>query len=148
MTDSKNFRGISLSSLFGNILDYAISSKFHDNLYTSDLQFGFKQNSSTNMCTMQLKETVAYYLNKESPVLYFSCSCDRVNYCKLRLLIKRDLPACIIRVLITMYTGHFIRISWDGVCLTILMHSSKSKILVGLCIPGNLWSMFKKFKFK
>jgi len=29
---------------------------------------------------------------------------DRVNYCKLfRLLIKRDLPACIIRVLINMY---------------------------------------------
>jgi len=46
-----------------------ILSKFHENLYTSDLQFGFKQNSSTNMCTMILKETVAYYLNKESPVL-------------------------------------------------------------------------------
>jgi len=39
-----------------------------------------------------------------------------VNYCKLfRLLIKRDLPACIIRVLINMYTGHLIRISWAGV---------------------------------
>jgi len=37
----------------------------------------------------------------------------RVNYCNLfRLLIKRDLPACIIRVLINMYIGHLIRISW------------------------------------
>jgi len=39
-----------------------------------------------------------------------------VNYCKLfRLLIKLDLPACIIRVSINMYTGHLIRISWAGV---------------------------------
>jgi len=39
-----------------------------------------------------------------------------VNYRKLfRLLIKRDLPACIIRVLINMYTDHLIRISWAGV---------------------------------
>jgi len=51
--------------------------------------------------------------------LYFldaSKAFDEVNYCKLfRLLIKRDLPACIIRVLINMYTGHLTRISWAGV---------------------------------
>jgi len=36
-----------------------------------------------------------------------------VNYYILfRLLIKRDLPACIIRMLINMYTGHLNRISW------------------------------------
>jgi len=69
---------------------------------------------------MILKETVAYYLNKGSPVfctfLDASKAFDRVNYCELfRLLIKRDLPACIIRVLINMYTGHLIRISWAGV---------------------------------
>jgi len=68
MSDSENFRGISLSSLFGKIFDNVILSQFHENLCTSDLQFGFKQNSSTNMCTMILKETVAYYLNKGSPV--------------------------------------------------------------------------------
>jgi len=68
MSDSKNFRGISLSRLFGKIFDNAILSQFHENLCTSDLQFGFKQSSSTNMCTMILKETVAYYLNKRSPV--------------------------------------------------------------------------------
>jgi len=64
MSDSENFRGKSLSSLFGNIFDNVILSQFHENLCTSDLQFGLKQNSSTNMCTMILKETVTYYLNK------------------------------------------------------------------------------------
>jgi len=39
-----------------------------------------------------------------------------LNYCKMfHLLIKRDLPACIIHVLINMYTGHLIRFSWAGV---------------------------------
>jgi len=79
------------------------------------------------MCTVILKETVAYYLNEGSPAvctfLDASKAFDRVNYCKLfRLVIKRALPACIIRVLINMFTGHLIRISWAGVCLTILMH--------------------------
>jgi hypothetical protein len=69
---------------------------------------------------MILKETVSYYLNQGSPVfctfLDASKAFDRVNYCKLfRLLMKRDLPACIIRVLMNMYTGHLIRISWAGV---------------------------------
>jgi len=45
----------------------------------------------------------------------FSKAFDRVNYSKLfRLLIKHDLPTCI-NVLINMYTGHLIRISWAGV---------------------------------
>jgi len=60
------------------------------------------------MCTMVLKETVAYYLNKRSPVfctfLDASKAFDRVNYCKsFRLLNKRDLPACIMYVLINMF---------------------------------------------
>jgi hypothetical protein len=45
-------------------------SKYYETLRTSDLQFGFKQNSSTNMCTMILKETISYYDTKGSPVLY------------------------------------------------------------------------------
>jgi len=62
---------------------------------------------STNICTTILKETVAYYLNKGSPVLStfldVSKAFDRVNYYKLfRLFIRCDLPACTIRVLINM----------------------------------------------
>jgi len=55
MSDSENFenfRGIALSSIFGKIFDNVILDKYHDKLSTSDLQFGFKQHSSTNMCLM------------------------------------------------------------------------------------------------
>jgi len=65
--------------MFGNV----ILNKFHENLCTSDLQFGFKQNSPTNMCTMILKETASYDFNKGSPVLCTflntSKAFDRVN---------------------------------------------------------------------
>jgi len=68
---SDNFRGIALSSVFGKILDNIILDKFQNQLNTSDLQFGFKSGSSTNMCTMVLKETISYYVkNKSSVFLY------------------------------------------------------------------------------
>jgi Reverse transcriptase (RNA-dependent DNA polymerase) len=87
---------------------------------SSDLQFGFKAHRSTNMCTMILKETMAYYSSNNSSVF---CSCldatkafDRVNYCKLfKLLIKRQLPAHVIRLLINMYSNNLVRIAWGGV---------------------------------
>ena len=40
---------------------------------------------------------------------------DRVHYCKLfRLVLQRGLRACIVRVLINLYVGHVIRVSWAG----------------------------------
>lgn len=61
ITDS-NYRGISLSSIYGKILDQVIMYKFSDKLVTSDLQFGFERKRSTrpNICnqTVILKETL------------------------------------------------------------------------------------------
>jgi len=47
LSDSANYRGIALSSMFGIVLD-----RFHDQLCLSDLQFGFRSNRSTYQCTM------------------------------------------------------------------------------------------------
>ena len=67
-------------------------------LLTSDLQFGFKKKHSTSMCTMALKETLAYYSGDGGTAFCTSLDAtkalDRVDYCKLfRELIKRDVPA-------------------------------------------------------
>jgi len=72
------------------------------------------------MCSMVLKETMAYYSKNQSSVfctfLDASKSFDRVQYCKLfKMLIKRTLPAFIIRVLINFYMCNFVCISWYGV---------------------------------
>ena len=52
LTQSENYRGIALSSCFCKIIDNIILIKHVDKLSTSDLQFGFKRNSSTQTCAM------------------------------------------------------------------------------------------------
>jgi len=40
---------------------------------------------------------------------------DRVNYCKLfRLLIRRNLPPLLVRVMLNFYISNFVRVSWCG----------------------------------
>lgn len=101
------------------MLNNIILDKFYDKLCTSDHQFGFKSQCSTNMCTMVLKETISYYIRNQSSVfctfLDASKAFDRVRYCKLfRLLLRRGLPACIIRILIVLYTTSEVRVLWAG----------------------------------
>ena len=100
-----------LVPFFCKLFDNVILERFRGKSYTSELQFGFKARSSTNMCTLVLKETISYYIANQSSVyctfLDASKAFDRVHYCKLFwLLIKRGLPACIVRILINLYTGN------------------------------------------
>ena len=56
-SDSSNFRGIALSSVFGKVFDNIILDRYSARLQSSNLQFGFKAGCSTNDCTMMLEET-------------------------------------------------------------------------------------------
>jgi len=56
VTDSSNYRGIALSSIFGKIFDLIFLVKYSDCLSISELQFGFKAGHSTDMCSMVLKK--------------------------------------------------------------------------------------------
>jgi len=67
-SDSDNYRGISLSSVFAKILDLIISNRYTSQLLTSDQQFGFEAKRSTNV-----NKVVNYYANNASPVLYTRC---------------------------------------------------------------------------
>ena len=59
--DSNNYRQIAISSLLGQIFDTIILDKQQRSLETDVLQFGFKKNSSTVICTSMLKEPIDYY---------------------------------------------------------------------------------------
>ena len=90
-----------------------------DLLLTSDLQYGFKKGHSTNMCTMVLKETIAYYTSNENNIfcifLDLTKAFDRVNYCKLfNILLNRNFPAVVTRFLLNEYNAHRTCVLWNG----------------------------------
>jgi len=119
-SNSNNYRGIALSSIFGKLMDNIVLIKFLDKLQTSSLRFGFKAKSSTNLCIFVLKETLAYYVKNQTTVfctfLDASKAFDRINYCKLfRLLINHGMPAFDNRVLLNLYIGNFVCMFWCGI---------------------------------
>ena len=121
LTDSDNYRAIAMGNVIGKLLDIIILQKYHCVLDSCELQFGFKDNSSTNMCTYMVKETVQYYLSNGNKQVYGAVldatkAFDRVNYCKLfKILLDRKLPVCIVRLIIDLYTRQKMCVLWNGV---------------------------------
>ena len=118
--NSDNYRGISLCSSLCKLLDIIIIDLYGDALVSSDLQFAFKKNHSTSICTSILKETVSHYLVRGSSV--FSCyvdaskAFDKVNIVKMfRMLLKRKIPVYILNVLLYLYEKQQIRCRWGTV---------------------------------
>ena len=87
LSSSCNYRVIVLSSIFSKILDKTIMSLQSEYLMTSELQFGFKEHSSTIMCSTLLIETVEYYVSNNSTVYVLlidaSKAFDRLCHSKL-----------------------------------------------------------------
>ena len=117
LNNSKNFRAITISSLFGKLLDIIILQKEAPNLLTNDLQFSYKSGSSTTMCSTMIRETISYFNHKGSNVyglvLDATKAFDRINYCKLfNILLERNICPLICRLLLNMYTNQKLRVRW------------------------------------
>ena len=68
ISSSNDYRSVALSSLLLKIFDYIILLLHGDKLSTDELQFGYQQNTSTNMCTWLAIETIDYFLRNGSEV--------------------------------------------------------------------------------
>ena len=120
---SGNYRGIALCSALSKVFDHILIQRFSDKLISSDMQFSFKAQHSTVMCTCAVKEIAAHYNEKESNVLVSmldgSKAFDKVNYVKLfSLLIDRNIPGVFLRIIMDLYTRRNLRASWNGVIST------------------------------
>ena len=119
LNNSDNYRGISLCCALCKVIDYVFIDKYSTNLNSSNMQFAFKSSHDTTLCTAMLKETVSYHLNRGSDVyacmLDASKAFDKVHFGKLfKLLVDRNIPSIVIRLLLDNYTRQKIVTSWNG----------------------------------
>ena len=101
------------------VRDTVILRKYGDLLSTCDLQNGFKEDSSTNAYTCMVKETIQYYLQNGSnvycTVFDATKAFDRIDFCKLfREMIKRKIPALVIRLIVEMYEKQNMAVRWNN----------------------------------
>ena len=66
-SNASNYRALALSSILGKMLDIIIINVQKEELETSHLQFGYKSNSSTIMCSTLLIESIQYFVKIQSP---------------------------------------------------------------------------------
>ena len=120
VTDKDNYRPIAVTCISSKIVEILVLGKFCEYLSSSDHQFGFKQNQSTDMCIFALKEIIDYYNSKSSPVymcfMDASKAFDKVNHWFLfKKLLLRGLPGAIVRLLIYWYSSQNFLVLWTGV---------------------------------
>ena len=116
---SDNYRALTIGTGLSKLLETVILNKQTDALKTSDLQFGFKEKSSTTMCTFMVMETIEYYKSKGSNVhvmlLDASKAFDRVNYIKLfEKLLRKGMCPLTVRLLLSMYTNQKLQVKWNN----------------------------------
>ena len=110
----------SISSTLSKIIEKSILARYSSLIQTTENQFGFKSNSSTDLCVFSLKQVIDYYRNNGSPVylcfLDVSKAFDRVPhnilFCKL---FEQKVPRIVIRWLVYWYSTQTFTIRWNNV---------------------------------
>ena len=111
ISSKDNYRPIALTNTLSKIIEKLILALCGSLLQTTENQFGFKSNSSTDLCVFSVKQVIDYYRVNGSPVclcfLDASKAFDRVPHSILfSKLIERKVPHIVIRLLAYWYTSH------------------------------------------
>ena len=119
MSDTSNYRGITLSCLPAKMFELAIQIKTSHLLGTDELQFGFKQKTSTSHALYTLKCTVEYFNKRGSNVYVAFLDCtkafDRISHFGLfHKLIDRKIPLCLLLCLVFWYLNMTSNVKWGS----------------------------------
>ena len=119
LSDTSNYRGITLSSLPSKLFEFAIQLKTADLLVTDDLQFGFKQKTSTSHALLCLKSTIDHFIDNGSRVYAAFLDCSKAfdkisHYGLFTKLINRKFPLCLLMCLIFWYGNMVSVVKWGS----------------------------------
>ena len=119
LSSSTNYRGISLFNAIGKVFDYVILFISNTCFQTSDMRFGFKQQHSTVICSLLYHEVINHYFyngsNVYSCLLDASKAFDKVHYGTMFcILLNKNVPYCIIRLLMDGYVRQEARVIWNS----------------------------------
>ena len=117
---SDNYRAITLISCILKLLDYLILRNQKKIFKTDPLQFGFKENSSTTLCSSFFMEVSRYFVANKTEVhavlLDATKAFDRVEYTLLfNRLLDKGMNSLYVRCLLYMYQNQRLRIKWNKV---------------------------------
>jgi hypothetical protein len=117
---SEKYRAITLISCILKLMDYLILKNQPRVFNTEDLQFGFKEKSSTTLCTGTFMEVTRYFASHNTDVhavlLDATKAFDRVEYTLLfNRLLDRGMNSLYVRCLLFMYKNQRLRIKWNDV---------------------------------
>ena len=119
LSHSDSYRPIALASSLSKILEWCILIQYASHLDSCNLQFGFKKDLSTTLCTGVLKQVVSKYIHHDSSV--FACFLDASKAFDLvrhdilfKLLLSRGLPPLVVRLLHSWYVSQNLRVRWDA----------------------------------
>ena len=118
MSDSSNYRAITLSQIFVQMYETLEKSKFGYFLPQSDHQFGFKPGLSTSHAIYSLKKTVDYFTGNGSRVFLSFLDCskafDRISHWGLFVkLIKQNVPLCFLLSVMYLYLNMSCTVKWN-----------------------------------
>ena len=119
ITNSNNYRSITISSLVLKIFDWVIILAYNNYLKFDDLQFGYQPNVSTSMCTWIAVETISYFTRNGSDV--FTClmdmrkAFDTVQHSVLfSKLLEQGMPRILVRYLLKTYRLQRANVKWNN----------------------------------
>ena len=119
LSDSNNYRAVTLGPIFSQLFDILLLQKFGHFLTSDTLQMGFKSSHSTSHSIFVLRSCVEYYIKHGSNVFVTFLDCskafDTISHFGIFLkLMERKVPLCFLNIVIYICLNLKSRCGWRG----------------------------------
>ena len=119
LSDTSNYRHIAISCIVSKTLENVILQRIEEYLWTTDNQFGFKAQHSSDLCVYALTEFIEYFINRSTSVyvafLDASKTFDKINHWLLfKKLIERQKSLYLVTLLCYWYRHQVMFVKWGS----------------------------------